>query len=146
MIGIGLQAAGISGAGTGQATDAARPPIPAQGAPFLTSQGDYVIDPVSGDIGRTTSVRSRVNLALQTTAASATADTSLGEAKPSKIGTSFTTDAVASTRRALQPMVDDGSISLDDVSVDVLSHTPGTVSRTVSYTDLLQQAADKANS
>lgn len=145
MIGIGLQSAGITGAGTGQATAAARPPIPAQGAPFLTSRGDYVIDPVSGDIGRTTSVRSRVNLALQTTVASATADTSLGETKPTKIGTSFVSNAIASTRRALQSMVDDQSISLDGVTVDVLSHTPGTVSRTVSYTDLLQQAADKAN-
>ena len=145
MIGIGLQSAGVSGAGTGEATAAARPPVPAQGAPFLTSQGDYVIDPVGGDVGRTTSVRHRVQLALQTDLTSATADTSLGERKPSKIGTGFAANAVESTRRALQTMIDDKSISLDQCDVEVTRHAPGSAMRTIAYTDLLNQAADKAN-
>jgi hypothetical protein len=144
VIGIGLQSAGISGAGTGEATAAARPPIPAQGAPFLTSHGDYVIDPVGGDVGRTTSTRHRVQLALQTDLTSATADTSLGDRKATKMGTGFVAHTVESTRRALQTMIDDQSISLDQCDVEVIRHAPGTATRTVVYTDLLNQANDKA--
>lgn len=143
MIGLGLQPAGLTGAGTGAASPATPPPIPAQGAPFISSQGNYVIDPATNDIGRTTSARAAVLLALQTTLSTATADTGLGENKPTKVNQSFASDAVASTRRALQSLVDSGMIAITDVQVSVLSHTPGAVSRTVYYTDLLTQAADK---
>ena len=143
MLGIGRQRAGRTGAGLGEAGVAPPPPIPAQGAPFLTSEGNYVIDPASGDIGRMPSARHQVLLALQTVGASATADTSLGENKPTKIGTSFAANAEASVRRALQPLVERRIISLDGVSVTVSRSAPGTVERVVSYTDLLNQAADK---
>lgn len=143
MIGVGLQPAGFTGAGTGAATAVPAPPVPAQGAPFLTSHGDYVVDPVTLDVGRTTSARHRVMLALQTLLSSATADTSLGEVRPTKISQSFVSDTIESTRRALQALVDDGTISIDDIRITVLSHTPGAVSRTVYYIDLQNQAADK---
>jgi hypothetical protein len=144
MIGIGIQQAGLTGAGLGQATAAVVPPAPGQGAPFLTTAGDYVIDSTTGDIGRTTSVRHRVQLALGTDLASATADTSLGDQKPKKINQSSATDAQAGIQRALQTMVDDGSIRVDEIQVDVLRHSPGTVSRVIQYTDLSNQANDKA--
>jgi len=145
MIGVGLQPAGLTDAGTGAADAAGAPPLAGQGAPWIGSNGNYVIDPVTLDIGRTTSTRHRVMLALQTELGTATADTDLGERKPTKIGSSTATDAQDSIRRALQPLVDDGSISLDEVGVKILGHAPGAVSRTINYTDLLNLAADKAN-
>jgi hypothetical protein len=143
MIGIGIQRAGVTGAGTGEPSTIGVPPEPGQGAPFLTSQGDYVIDPATRDIGRTTSARHRVQLALQTNLMSATADISIGISNPRKINQSFESDGQAATRKALQPTVDDSSISVDDVQFEILKHSPGAVARTVAYTDLQNSSADK---
>lgn len=111
------------------------PPARKPGVAFLDPlTGDYVIGS-DGELSKMPSTRQRVMLICTTKLGSAAAATQMGIQLPSKIGDGFEEQAETAIRTGLQPLVDDGSLTLDAVSADRTSVT-GRARLTIEYTDL----------
>lgn len=118
-MGLGTSSCGLTVAGFGDATEVDAPPAPTQWVRRVDpATGDYEIDAETGNFRRMTPVRQRVLLSLATALGSSTAQQGWGIKRPRKINRSFASDLEQSARFALQPMVTDGSISIESVTVD----------------------------
>jgi hypothetical protein len=140
MIGIGHQPAGITLAGLGHPEELNPLPIPQSGAPYISLSGNYVIDDLSGDVGRDRSARHRVLLAMRTIQMSAAADSKFGFKRPAKITERFESEFSSAVNSALKPCTSDGSVRLDDVTFE--QNQGGIVHVTIHFTDMLTQAKD----
>lgn len=144
MIGIGIQAAGLTLAGLGDPEDTVTLPTPGRGSPFLSPSGDYQIDPRGGDIARETSARHRVMLALRTVRRSANADPGFGIGAPTVITERFDSEMTAAVTLALRPCTSDGSVRIDGIHIKRGVGSQGRAIVTVEFTDLHTMAQDKA--
>lgn len=143
MIGIGIQPAGTTLAGLGAPEELIPLPTPLAGAPHLTLTGDYVIDSKSGDIGRDSSARHRVLLALRTVRKSSNADRNFGMTMPSVMTDTFESEVRAAVTLALTPCTSDGHVRVDNIYVVRSVGSQGRAKITVEFTDMWTQAQDK---
>ena len=141
MRGLGSQDLGSSNTGLGQA-DAVRPlPSFRQGARYIGTDGNPVIDPVNGGFMKADSVSMRVYFAVKTTIGSAGANVKLGVKWPKKIDARFEAELVAAVLKGLVSLTSTKQIRVDGVTVEYPQPERYTVS--VDYLNMITQKHDR---
>ena len=134
MIGIGIQAAGLTMAGLGDIDPTPDQPLNVPGVLFIGPDQDYAIDPATGSLAKMGSTKQRGFLAVATELNSSCLQ-DFGVMDPTKVNGQFEAAMKNSVRAALRTMVTAGEIRIDDIVIERINSNR--TQRTVYFTDLL---------
>lgn len=131
---FGTSPLGMTPFGFSTASEGPAPPNRRLLAPFLDPASKRFSVNDDGELNAMPVNRQRVLVTCLTTVGSSTTLPGFGISLPQKLGDSFDEDAKAAVRAGLQYMVDDGSITVDRVTVT--RRPNGQPEVNIEYTDL----------
>jgi hypothetical protein len=141
MAGFATSPLALTPFGTGTPVSGTAPPssVPTEALFLDPRTKDFALDS-EGAYKRMPTTRHRVLVALTTRKGSNAADANAGIDIPRKIGTNYAQKMRIAVSNALRFLVDEGAISLEDVTTET---SGGRVVATVDYVDLLSGEKDR---
>lgn len=133
MPGFGVAPYGVGISGLTGVPPSLGEPGAVPGVAFINQDGDYECDTI-GDLVKTSPTKQRALLLLRTQLGSVWADTSLGLERVEAVTASWEYRMRRSAEAALRPMVDDGTIRIDEIVITRTLHFRGSI--TAIYTVL----------
>jgi hypothetical protein len=105
-MGFGTSTAGLCPVGLYDVTEPTAPPKPSEFSRFLGTDGQYVIDGVSGGFARMPRLKQRIVLAVATVLGSSTVQPDWGLKIPAKMTATFDAQVAVAIRKALRRLTD----------------------------------------
>lgn len=118
MVGFGTLPFGLGHYGVGAVPATPDAPAAATGVAFIDQNGDYQTNG-TGDLVKTTPTAQRAMLLLRTEVGSVIADSALGLSRQDAIDASWEYRMRRAIERALSPMVEDGTIRIDAITISL---------------------------